>query len=312
MLVTILLLIFTVIVLPILTVYFGTPLTQEQWDILIGNSDQIGVIYLVIGVIAYCFIVGELSGNNSQVDKLWSIVPILYAWYMTYLADFPTRMTFMSVLVTIWGVRLTLNFARRGAYTWKFWAGEEDYRWEELRKRPGFNNRFVWMLFNLFFICGYQNTLIFLFTLPVLACHGAGVQTDLTWIDYLLALLFVGFVVIEFIADQQQYDFQTEKYRRIHSNLPLEEYSKGFVDSGLWKLVRHPNYAAEQSIWIVYFLFTVVATGEWLNWSIAGCLLLVILFKGSSDFSEEISARKYPAYKDYQSKTPRFIPFLKG
>jgi steroid 5-alpha reductase family enzyme len=37
----------------------------------------------------------------------------------------------------------------------------------------------------------------------------------------------------------------------------------------------------------------------------------VILFKGSSDFSEEISAEKYPEYKEYQKSVPRFIPFTK-
>jgi steroid 5-alpha reductase family enzyme len=39
--------------------------------------------------------------------------------------------------------------------------------------------------------------------------------------------------------------------------------------------------------------------------------LLVILFKGSSDFSEDISAEKYPEYKEYQKRVPRFIPFTK-
>jgi len=37
----------------------------------------------------------------------------------------------------------------------------------------------------------------------------------------------------------------------------------------------------------------------------------VILFKGSSDFSEDISAAKYPEYKEYQKRVPRFIPFTK-
>jgi steroid 5-alpha reductase family enzyme len=40
--------------------------------------------------------------------------------------------------------------------------------------------------------------------------------------------------------------------------------------------------------------------------------LLIILFKGSSDFSEDISAGKYPEYSEYQRRVPRFIPFLKG
>lgn len=305
MLVTILLLIFTVIIVPIISFYMGTPLNSLQNEILWNAS------YIVSGVIAYCFIVGEISRNNSQVDKLWSVIPIVYVWFMTCAGDMEPRMMLMSTLVTIWGIRLTYNFARRGAYQWKFWAGEEDYRWEELRKRPGFSNRFVWMLFNLFFISAYQNVLIFLFTLPILTTLGDKVNSELTIADWVLAVLYVTAVVIEFIADQQQYDFQQEKYRRIKAGEDLGEYAHGFVRTGLWSKMRHPNYAMEQSIWIIFYGFSVIATGEWINWSIAGCLLLVILFKGSSDFSEALSAEKYPEYKDYQRKVPRFIPFTK-
>lgn len=309
MLITILLLIFTVIVLPLFSVYFGTPLNTLQVDVLWST------IYIVIGVVAYTFIVGEITNNNSQVDKLWSVVPIIYVWNMFFQAYQHThvineRMLLMSILVTLWGIRLTYNFARRGAYQWKFWAGEEDYRWEVLRKRPGFNNRFVWMIFDLFFICSYQNVLIFLFTLPILATLATN-ATALGFVDYLLAAMYAGFIVIEYIADQQQFDFQTEKHRRINNNEPLDEYNKGFISTGLWSIVRHPNYASEQSIWVVFYFFSVIATGEWLNWSVVGCILLIILFKGSSDFSEEISANKYPEYKKYQSSVPRFIPFTK-
>jgi len=304
MLGTILLLIFTIIVVPICTFYFGTPLSDLQNVILFDH-----LTWLVAGVIAYCFIVGEISKNNSQVDKLWSIVPAVYVWDMTYLADWNGRMVLMSVLVSIWALRLTYNFARRGAYTWKFWAGEEDYRWEILRKKPGFNKPLIWLLFNLFFISGYQNILIFLITLPILTA--VGINTELNWIDYLLSFLFVGFVLLEYIADNQQYVFQTEKHRRILAGEPLGDYEKGFIDSGLWGIVRHPNYAMEQAIWVVFYLFSVHITGDWINWSVAGCALLIILFKGSSDFSEEISANKYPSYAIYQKSVPRFIPFAK-
>jgi steroid 5-alpha reductase family enzyme len=304
MLITIILLIFTVIVVPFVSFYFGTPLNEVQNHVLFGAS------MIVSGVIAYCFLIGELSKNNSQVDKLWSIVPIGYVWYMTIEGGMNERMVLMAILVSIWGSRLTFNFARRGAYTWRFWAGEEDYRWEILRKRPGFNNRFVWMIFNLLFISAYQNVLIFLFTLPVLASL-ADNTNPLGIADYALAGLYVALVIIEFIADQQQYDFQTEKHRRLKEGLPLEQYEKGFVSTGLWSIVRHPNYACEQAIWVVFYFFSVTATGEWINWSVAGCVLLIILFKGSSDFSEDISANKYPEYSEYQRRVPRFIPFMK-
>ena len=306
MLLTILLLIFTVVVAPLICLNFGYTPNELQFDILSQMAMPVGL------VIAYCFVVGEISRNNSQVDKLWSIVPIYYVWHMTLLApELSERMVLMAILVTIWGARLTFNFARRGAYTWRFWAGEEDYRWEELRKRPGFNNNFIWGLFNLFFISAYQNILIFSFTVPIIATLSDQANPQLNVVDYILSALLLLAVAIEFVADQQQYVFQTEKHRRIKAGEALGDYEKGFVSTGLWGIVRHPNYAMEQSIWVIFYLFSVNATGQWVNWTIGGCVLLLILFKGSSDFSEELSANKYPAYKDYQKNVPRFIPFLK-
>lgn len=305
MLITILILILTLVVVPLMSFYFGTPLNLIQTELL----TEMGIVLAV--VTAVCFLLGEITRNNSQIDKIWSIIPIYYVWHVAYAGDFAPRLVLMAVVVTIWGIRLTYNFARRGAYSWKFWTGEEDYRWEILRKKPGFSNRFVWMLFNLFFICSYQNTLIFLFTLPILTGLYASAPATIQLWDWLLAAGIIIAVVIEFIADQQQYNFQTEKHRRIKSGEPLGPYSKGFVDTGLWKLMRHPNYAMEQTVWLLFYGFSIVSTGEWINWSMGGCLLLVILFKGSSDFSEGISAGKYPDYKEYQRTTPRFIPFTK-
>jgi steroid 5-alpha reductase family enzyme len=291
----------TVILLPVAAYFLGTPPDDVQLEILKSTFWGVGAVIL------FTFVVGQLTGNNSQVDKLWSIVPAPYAWYMTWKGGMDERMVLMSVLVTIWAARLTFNFARRGGYSWKFWEGEEDYRWEVLRQRPGFKNPFVWLLFNLFFICFYQNTLIFMFTVPVIAGLAEN-AAPLGIFDYVLAIIYVALVVMEFVADQQQYDFQTEKYRRKNAGEEMGEYGDGFIQTGLWSKMRHPNYFAEQSIWVVFYLFSVAATGEWLNWTIVGAVLLVILFKGSSDFSEEISAKKYPKYADYQKRVGRFLP----
>jgi steroid 5-alpha reductase family enzyme len=81
------------------------------------------------------------------------------------------------------------------------------------------------------------------------------------------------------------------------------------VHSGLWGLVRHPNYTAELAIWIVFYFFSVTATGTWLNWSVMGAILLVLLFWGSSSLSESISKGKYPDYAEYQKRVSRFLPF---
>jgi steroid 5-alpha reductase family enzyme len=219
-------------------------------------------------------------------------------------------MVMMAILVTIWAARLTYNFGRRGGYSLKFWEGEEDYRWSILRAKPEFQAKWRWISFNLFFISGYQMGLILLFTLPALKAMDSA--EPLGGFDYFLALLFLFLVLIEFIADQQQYDFQEAKYKAKREGQKLTAAQQiGFTHTGLWAYMRHPNYSAEQGIWIVFYFFSVAATGLWVNWSIAGALLLVLLFKGSSDFSEGVSAEKYPMYKKYQEQVGRFLP-IKG
>ncbi len=82
-------------------------------------------------------------------------MPGVYAWTTAYKGGFNERQVLMAGLVTLWGLRLTFNFARKGGYTWPPWGGEEDYRWPVLRKNPLFGNPIVWFLFNLFFISFY-------------------------------------------------------------------------------------------------------------------------------------------------------------
>ncbi len=298
------LLIVTIIVLPIVAFLFGKPLNDVQQKMLVTGA----IIMLAAAVTV--FVVSEITTNCSQFDKLWSILPIVYAWIFAGISQWNSRLVLMAVLASLWGIRLTYNFARRGGYSWKFWQGEEDYRWEVLRQRKEFQNKWVWKIFNLLFISLYQNTLVLLFTLPPIVAYEAS-NKPLGFSDFVLSILFIAMLVIETIADQQQWNFQSSKYRKLASGEPLnDEESQGFISSGLWSIVRHPNYAAEQAIWVVFYLFGAFATGGYLNWSLAGALLLMLLFQGSSNFSEEISANKYPLYKDYMKRTPRFLPKL--
>ena len=59
---------------------------------------------------------------------------------MAYMSGFAPRQTLAASLVTVWGIRLTFNFARKGGYSWKFWEGEEDYRWAIVRRNPIFKS----------------------------------------------------------------------------------------------------------------------------------------------------------------------------
>ncbi len=275
-------------------------MTSVQWSLIWGD------VWVMGAVVAVCFVVGEITGNVSQVDKLWSIVPVGYSWIVTVRSDFDARMVLMSVLATVWGARLTYNFSRLGGYSWRFWSGHEDYRWEYLRKWPVLRTRAGWTAFNLLFICLYQNVLLLLITLPIVSVRGA--PRGIGGLDAFLAVVFLALVALETYADQLQWDFQRAKKRRRVAGEPLTgRYAAGFIHDGIWGYSRHPNYLAEQSIWVVYFLFSVAAAHR-IDWTIAGCGLLLALFQGSSRMSEWIQLQKYPGYPAYQRQVARFVP----
>jgi steroid 5-alpha reductase family enzyme len=297
---TVLALLITIVLVPVIAFTLDEPLSTLQGEVL----NDLVMVYLVAALL--CFAVSSISGNYSQVDKLWSILPMAYVWMTALKSGWEPRLILMALVVTVWGIRLTYNFSRRGGYSIRFWTGEEDYRWAILRARPEFAVKWRWVLFNLLFISLYQMGLILLMTLPVVRSLGG---SPLGWADYLLAALILGLVVMETVADQQQWNYHREKRKALSSGgeVPVR-YQKGFVHTGLWAKMRHPNYTAEQGIWILFYFFSVSASGNWLNWSVIGAILLVLLFWGSSNFSESISAGKYPGYREYQEKVNRYLP----
>ena len=302
----IILLIFSISISVLSIIYLGI----FEFELSFNQTQAFyNMLYLYLASASYCFIAGELTKNYSQVDRFWSIIPAVYCWYFTYASEMNLRLIFMSTLVTFWGVRLSFNFGRKGGFSLIPWKGEEDYRWGVLQKDiPALRKKLNWSLFNFFFICFYQMGLIFLFCLPILAAWQT--ESEFSYTDIMIGIFMLLLIIIQTIADEQQHKFQPKKYELINTNKKLTaNYKKGFIDTGLWKYSRHPNYLCEQLIWITFYLFSVSANGKLLNWSIFGCLLLILLFYFSARFSEEISAKKYSHYRDYQKNTPMFIGF---
>ena len=221
-------------------------------------------------------------------------------------------------------VRLSWNFNRRGGYKWPPWEGDEDYRWQFLRDGALagiLRNPIAWCLFNLGFISVYQNLLLLLIASPSLVawsvvrtehCVGSVMTVPLNVIDGFATTLFLLCVLTESIADNQQWAFQTEKRRRLSNGDDLDgDYACGFCQSGLFSVVRKPNYAAEQGVWLSFYLFSVAAMGgKILNWSVVGSLLLILLFQGSGWFTELLSVQRYPKYCQYQGRVPLYFPNL--
>lgn len=281
----------------------------REYDISLQNL--VSLWLMVMATIALlCFLVSEVTRNYSQVDKLWSLMPIIYSW-ITVITKPSPRLWVMACLVTVWGIRLSYNFYRKGGYSIIPWKGTEDYRWQVMKEHPALRGRFRFGIFNLLFISLYQNVLLLLFSSPMLLASQFP-QRELTALDLVAAILMGTLIIAESIADNQQFRFHQEK----HMNAPgFKRYQaslkKGFLAEGLWRYARHPNFASEQGIWISFYFFGVAASGEWINLTAAGCLLLLLLFMGSTQLTEGISSRKYPEYSQYRKEVPKFIPRIR-
>ncbi len=130
--------------------------------------------------VVYSFVWSILGQNCSKVDQIWSITPVvfvghtLYHYARTHNGVWHVRLALLTVLVTLWGARLTFNFWRKGGYG-NFFVHEEDYRWPILRKQM---HPFIfWVVFNLSFIATYQNVLLFLIAAPAFEVYKTAPHT---------------------------------------------------------------------------------------------------------------------------------------
>lgn len=253
-------------------------------------------LWILAAVTAGTWVLSLITREYSWTDRIWSLVPAVYVWVFAAASGFDGRLLLMAVLVTLWGARLTFNFARKGGYA----PGGEDYRWGILKKRM---KPWQFAVFNLLFISIYQNAIIFLMTLPALTAYQN--PGRLTAGDWIIAALFAAALAGETIADQQQWDFHRWKEaERAAGRTPRPD----FLQAGLFRFSRHPNFFFEQAQWWLFYGFAVTATGSWFHWTVLGAVLLTLLFAGSTVFTESISRARHPEYAQYQHRTSPIIP----
>ncbi len=328
-------------------------------------SDSIlaGALAVVVAMSFATWALSVVTRNYSIIDRIWSLLPPFYAWFfvfagfleaqtvsiigsnMTFTSFLAgnTRLLIMAVLSSLWGIRLTYNYARKGGYA----LGAEDYRWVIVRK--SLNNEFLYQILNFVFTAFIQNFLLFAIAFP---CYFAlRFPSPLNEVDSLAFALFIAALTLETAADNQQWHFYKLRDAYLSAADPLaagrvlaavpeklaSDVRRGFLSSRLFAYVRHPNFFAEVSLWWCFSLFAAAAAGGedpisavaaapyphsvlalaamptaaaaargWLPF--VGAAALTLLFCASTTLTEKITTRKYPAYKAYQAAVPRLLP----
>ena len=280
-----------------------------SWSLLSSGPAALTATLMLLA--AYQCYMGQLGGYWSYVDRCWSVLPVIYTLVFALWPGAGPRVVLMAVLVSGWGLRLTFNFARKGGY-----GREEDYRWPVLRawfQRHDPLHPLGQELFSLLFVALYQHALIWAFVVPPLFVVARS-EAPLGAADGALALLFAALLALEGWTDEVQWRFQRAK----HALTPAaraaagSDVARGFCTTGPFALSRHLNFFAEQCIWLVFYAFSWASGAAALNFSVAGAVLLVMLFQGSTAMTEALSRAKYREFAAYQRATSRLVPWWPG
>ncbi|KAE8350797.1 hypothetical protein BDV28DRAFT_138424 [Aspergillus coremiiformis] len=287
-------------------------------EIYLSTNPFITALGVSLALSVFFLIFSEINRNYSQVDRFWSLLPAIYnvhfaAW--ARLSGLRTQhLDTIAVITILWSVRLTFNYWRKGGYK----IGSEDYRWAVVRSKV--TNRFVFFIFNIVFISLIQSLLLLLLAAPtynflLLSRLPEGKSFEVP--DLVFSRVAFFFIIIEYFADQQQWHFHCAKHvyqntarisGQYKGHFTPEDLERGFTVSGLWSLSRHPNFLAEQAIWLTLYLWNCYRTESYLQWTGVGVLGLLMIFQGSTRLTESISSGKYPEYSEYQARVGRFIP----
>ena len=230
------------------------------------------------------WLVSLKKNNVTHVDIMWSLFFVLNTLYFFTAFTPSLRTALILFLVLLWGLRLSVYLAIRN------WGKPEDARYLKIRQNNEPNFRFK----SIYIIFGFQSILAWIVgSILFIATKN---DHPLTWLDYLGILVTLFGIIYESIADYQLIQFKND----------IKNRGK-LLQSGLWKLSRHPNYFGEILVWWGFFITTLV-TGIHFN-LIAPLLMtfLILRFSGVTLLEANL-IKKFNGYDDYQKKVNTIIP----
>lgn len=226
-----------------------------------------------------------------KTDKLTDLSYGLTFVLLSLISFLSSDMTFPKLLllsmITVWGLRLGIYLFIRINKT------KKDSRFDEIR--------IDFMKFLSFWIL--QGISVFVILIPSLLFFQTATEFSL------LSLLGLGLwltgLVIEAFADQQKFSFINN------------ERNKGkWINVGLWKISRHPNYLGEILCWVGIYLYTYSSLSTiYRPIGLISPLFIsiLLLFVSGIPKLEEKADKKWgnnQKYQEYKKKTSVLIPFV--
>ncbi len=243
---------------------------------------------LVLALLTALWAVSLALRDASIVDVFWGTGFVFVAWIAYALADgSQDRALLLALLVTAWGLRLTVHLAHRNL------GKGEDYRYAEMRRRHGD----AWPLRSLFVVFWLQGALIWVVSLPVQVAMADPTPAGLGVLDWIGTVVWALGLTFEAVGDWQLSRFKADPANR-----------GKVMDRGLWRYTRHPNYFGDFCVWWGIWLVALAAGGTW--WTVVGPAVMSVLLIRVSGVAllERSLSRRREGYADYVARTSAFFP----
>jgi steroid 5-alpha reductase family enzyme len=226
-----------------------------------------------------------LIANTFKTDKLtdlaYGITFVIVINLLFWQSQGELFFILPTLLVSLWGLRLASYLFIR------ILKIKKDQRFNQIRQN-------FWSFLQFWLL---QALSIFAISLSFILSFSLAnsIKTNVTtWqiIFFVLSIIALG---IETVADWQKYQFK---------NNPQ---NKGkFIQSGLWKYSRHPNYLGEILFWWCLFLYLLPSLGNWALLALASPVYITILirFVSGVPLLEKDYAKRYGKdWLNYKAKT---------
>jgi steroid 5-alpha reductase family enzyme len=240
-----------------------------------------------LGVNGAFFAVAAIRKTDVVTDLSYSLTFAVVTITLLVAGGAPvTTQVVLAVFVLVWAVRL-------GAYLFRrILTIKVDHRFDGMRERPLRFARF-WLL---------QAISVGIIMLPVTYALGHSNPPDLDPWVVLGGIVWLVGLIIEWVSDEQKYAFKCDPERR-----------DGFIDSGLWRYSRHPNYFGEMLVWWGVFVCTMPFLSGLSYLVVIGPIFITVLllFVSGVPLLEKSAETRHgadPAYQEYKRRTSLLVP----
>jgi steroid 5-alpha reductase family enzyme len=241
-------------------------------------------LLIVFGVQVFFFAFAAAFQTDKLTDFTYGMTFVLMA-VLFLLQGATIGQILLCGAVIVWGLRLA------GYLFLRILKIKHDERFDGRREN--------FLRFAAFWF--FQGAVIWVALLPVTIAMSAGNWTP-TVLSYSgLALFLIG-LILETIADSQKFAFRNNPANR-----------GKWIESGLWKYSRYPNYFGEIVLWWGIFLMATPALSGLAWLSVAGpvCITWILIKVSGIPLLEESHQRKYggnPQWTAYVRRTSLLIP----